>query len=124
MNHRLYFGLISTLLGLALSSEAAEPALQLSSSTELPGISGDLDHLAIDTEGQRLFLAAEDNGTLRVIDLKSGKLARTIKGFDTPHSILYLPASQELYITDGSKSVQVLDSKTFAVKKTIATTPG
>jgi DNA-binding beta-propeller fold protein YncE len=98
--------------------------LQLISSTDLPGISGDLDHLAIDTAGQRLFVAAEDNGTLRVIDLKSGKLERTVKGFQTPHSILYLPAARELYVTDGSKSVQVLNSATFTVKRTIATTPG
>jgi len=98
--------------------------LNLLQTTELPGIEGDLDHLAIDTAGQRLFVAAEDNGTLRVIDLKTGKLARTVKGFKTPHSILYLPDQAELYITDGTKAVQVLDSNSFAVKRTIPTTPG
>lgn len=117
--------LLLSLVGIGLAAGAsASPVLQLVSSTGLPEISGDLDHLAIDTAGQRLFLAAEDNGTLRVIDLKSGKLARTVKGFHTPHSILYLPAVRELYVTDGSKSVQVLDSTTFAVKRTIDTTPG
>jgi DNA-binding beta-propeller fold protein YncE len=98
--------------------------LDLVRTTELPGIEGDLDHLAIDTAGQRLFVAAEDNGTVRVIDLKTGTLQRTVKGFKTPHSILYLPDQSELYITDGSKAVQVLDSKTFAVKRSIPTTPG
>src|SRR6202030_2610861 len=38
--------------------------------------------------------------------------------------ILYRPEASELYITDGSKAVQVLDAKTFTVKKTIPTTPG
>jgi DNA-binding beta-propeller fold protein YncE len=122
MNHGLLFSL--SLMFLATSGYGATPALQLASSTDLPDISGDLDHLAIDTAGQRLFLAAEDNGTLRVIDLKSGKLERTVKGFHTPHSILYLPDARELYVTDGSKSVQVLDSKTYTVKKAIGTTPG
>jgi DNA-binding beta-propeller fold protein YncE len=111
-------------LGISATAYSATPAFQLVSSTDLPGISGDLDHLAIDTAGQRLFIAAEDNGTLRVIDLKSGKLERTVKGFLTPHSLLYLPDAHELYVTDGSKSVQVLDSETFAVKRTVATTPG
>jgi DNA-binding beta-propeller fold protein YncE len=111
-------------IGLAAAGHSANPVLRLVSSIDLPGISGDLDHLAIDTAGQRLFVAAEDNGTLRVIDLKSGKLEQTVKGFNTPHSILYLPAARELYVTDGSKSVQVLDSATFTVKRTIATTPG
>ncbi len=113
-------------MGLALL--AAQPGkaaiLELLQTTDLPGIEGDLDHLAVDSAGQRLFVAAEDNGTLRVIDLKTGKLQRTVKGFMNPHSILYLPEQLELYITDGSKAVQVLDSNTFAVKKTIATTAG
>src|SRR5580693_3876810 len=103
-------------LALAVCAQGSTGAiLSLVHTTELPGIEGDLDHLAIDTAGQRLFVTAEDNGTLRVIDLKTGKLERTIKGFKTPHSILYLPDQSELYITDGSKAVQVLDSNTFAV---------
>ena len=120
------FRFVLSLCWIALSAAAssASPALQLVSTTSLPGISGDLDHLAIDTAGLRLFLAAEDNGTLRVIDLKTGKLERTVKGFSAPHSILYLPGAKELYVTDGSKSVQVLDSETFTVKRTVPTTPG
>src|SRR5579864_5553462 len=111
-------------LGLCSAAFGAGETLSLIMATDLPGIEGDLDHLAIDTAGQRLFVAAEDNGTLRVIDLKTGKLERTVKGFKNPHSILYLPDQSELYVTDGSKAVLVLDSKTFSVKKTIPTTPG
>jgi DNA-binding beta-propeller fold protein YncE len=119
------FLLAASLLLLPASAQSPpKPALELLGATDIPGISGDLDHLALDPGGQRLFLAAEDNGTLRVIDLKSGKLERTLKGFNTPHSILYLPAAGELYVTDGSKAVQVLDSTTFAVKRTVPTTPG
>ncbi len=109
---------------LVASYNAYSATLKLVGTTDLPDISGDVDHLAIDTAGERLFLAAEDNGTLRVIDLKTGKLERTVKGFNTPHSILYLPDAKELYVTDGSKAVQVLDSETFQVKRSIATTPG
>src|SRR5579863_5545151 len=73
------------LLGLGVSlcaaTNAPAPILSLVQTTELPGIEGDLDHLAIDTAGQRLFVCAEDNGTLRIIDLKTGKLVRTVKGF-------------------------------------------
>ena len=114
--------LLSALLGNAAS--AFPSILQLIGTTELPDVSGDMDHLAIDTGGQRLFVCAEDNGTVRVIDLKTRKVLRTLKGFDTPHSILFLPDQKELYITDGSKEVKVLDSDSFQVKKTIATTPG
>lgn len=123
MKRRNKIGL--ALLALVASARFGTAAvLDLVRTTELPGIEGDLDHLAIDTAGQRLFVCAEDNGTLRVIDLKTGKLLRTVKGFKTPHSILYLPGQSELYLADGSNAVQVLDSNTFAVKKTIPTMPG
>src|SRR5579862_3598733 len=113
---------IGLTLTIALSSAGA--ILSLVRTTDLPGIEGDLDHLAIDTAGQRLFVAAEDDRSLRVIDLATGKLVRTVKGLKNPHSILYLPDQGELYVTDGSRNVQVLDSNTFGVKKTIATMPG
>jgi DNA-binding beta-propeller fold protein YncE len=109
---------------LLFAAGAPTSSLELMARTDLPGISGDVDHMAIDTAGQRLFLAAEDNGTLRVIDLRTHKLQRTVKGFHVPHSILYLPEANELYVTDGSKAIQVLDGKTFQVTKTIPTTPG
>jgi DNA-binding beta-propeller fold protein YncE len=123
---RWLFATTLAVIGVALAAEtgAGKFPLELVRTTELPGISGDLDHLAIDTAGGRLFLAAEDNGTLRVVNLNTGQLERTVKGFKTPHSILYLPESKELYITDGSKAVQVLDSDTFQVKKTVETMPG
>lgn len=114
----------AVVLGLCAVPGWAGATLELINTTNLPGIEGDLDHLAIDTAGQRLFVTAEDNGTLRVIDLKTGKLGRTVTGLKTPHSILYLPDQSELYVTDGSKAVQVLDSNSFAVKRIIPTTPG
>ncbi|MBV9406559.1 MAG: YncE family protein [Acidobacteriaceae bacterium] len=112
------------LLAAASVALASPNALQLVGVTDLPDISGDMDHLAIDSAGERLFVCAEDNGTVRIIDLKTRKLMRTLKGFETPHSILFLPDQKELYITDGSKEVKVLDSDTFQVKKTIPTMPG
>lgn len=123
MKRSLYTA-IGLAVALCYSQIGTAAILELVRTTELPGIEGDLDHLAVDSAGQRLFICAEDNGTVRVIDLKTGKLERTVKGFKTPHSILYLPDQSELYVTDGSKAVQVLDSNTYAVKGAIATTPG
>ena len=50
-------------------------ALQLIGRTELPGYSGDFDHFTADVKGNRLFLAAEDHGTLEV--LQAVRPART-----------------------------------------------
>jgi len=123
MKRFVFLALCVTTLGVP-AAFASSPVLKLIGTTELPDVSGDMDHLAIDTAGQRLFVCAEDNGTVRVIDLKTRKVLRTLKGFDTPHSILFVPEQKELYITDGSKGVKVLDSDSFQVRKTISTTPG
>ena len=39
-----------------------------------PASKATLTTQALDVAGQKIFVAAEDNGTLRVIDLKTGKL--------------------------------------------------
>ena len=92
-----------TLAVLCVTCAAASDStlLRLVATVDLPKYSGDFDHFAADVNGNRLFLAAEDHGTLEVFDLKSTRWLRTIRGFEVPHSILYLPASQKLLVTDG-----------------------
>jgi DNA-binding beta-propeller fold protein YncE len=110
------------LAGFLAAAGNRNSSLKLVVKTDLPGISGGVDHLAIDPAGQPLLLAAEDNGTWHVIDLKTYKLARTVKGFRTPRSILCLAEASELYAANPSKAVQVLDANTFQVKKSIPAT--
>src|SRR5437588_9802199 len=99
--------------------------LRLVNSVALPKYSGDFDHFAADVNGNRLFLAAEDHGTLEVFDLKSTRWLRTIRGFEVPHSILYLPASQKLLVTDGGESMsKVLNGPDFQLLKKVPLIPG
>ena len=99
--------------------------LKLVSSVDLPQYSGDFDHFAADVNGNRLFLAAEDHGTLEVFDLKSTKWLQTVKGFDVPHSILYFPSSQKLFVTDGGDSMsKVLSADDLRILKKVELVPG
>lgn len=110
------------LLGTSLLAIAAEP-LQLSGRTELAGYTGDFDHFEYDLKGQRLWLAAEDHGTLDVFDLKTLRMQKSVKGVvDTPHGILYLPEKNRLIVTDtgGDAMVtKVIDATTHKVTGTI-----
>ena len=71
----------------AIPARAATEALRLAGRTELPGYTGDFDHFEYDLPSGRLWLAAEDHGTLDLFDLKTGALRKTFRGlhrWDTP----------------------------------------
>lgn len=104
------------------TSKAA--VLMLEGRTELPGYSGDFDHFAVDLPGGRLFLAAEDHGTLEVFDLRTGKHLKSVRGFETPHSIFPVTQTHKLLITDGSETIKLLDDQTLAPAGTIKLHPG
>jgi sugar lactone lactonase YvrE len=93
--------------------------------TDLVGYSGDFDHFAVDGAGNRLFLAAEDHGTLEVFNLKSGAHKKTVKGVEVPHSILFLADVNRLIVTDSAKSMtKTFDATTYKPTGTIPLVPG
>jgi DNA-binding beta-propeller fold protein YncE len=104
----------------AASPEAAAP-LRLIKTVDLPGVEGDFDHFAVDLKGNRLFLAAEEHHTVEVFDLQTAKPVHSIGGLDTPHSILYAPDVNRIFIVDGGKggSCEILDGTSYKHIKSI-----
>src|ERR1700730_15894481 len=93
------------LLAFKLQSQVEQP-LKLIQSIPLPGLhDGDLDHFALDTAGHRLFLTAEDNSAVEVIDLRTHKVVQTIKGPKEPHSMAYRADLKELFVVDGDEEI-------------------
>jgi hypothetical protein len=71
-------------------------------SIPLPGLhDGDFDQFAADLEGHRLFVAAEENSAVEVIDLRTNKLIHTISDLKAPHSMVYRPDLKKLFVADG-----------------------
>jgi len=119
---RFYLGLLGyvVLIGwlAAISASAAEVAapLKLEGSIPLSGFTGDFDHFAVDEKGGRVFLAGEDHKTVEVFDLKTGRRLKSITGFGTPHSIIYLAETDRILVTDGDKGVlQILRGSDYTV---------
>ena len=108
----------------APAAPAGDEVLVLRGRTELPGYTGDFDHLMADPASNRLFMAAEDHGTVEVFDLKSGKHLRTLKGFENPHSLLMIPGRHQILVTDGSATVKLLNDRTLARVGEIKLHPG
>lgn len=109
-------------MGLAPHNESR--LLQLIQTTTVPGVKGDFDHFAVNEKGNRLFLTAEEHHSVEVFELSTGKFLRSVGGFDTPHSILYVPASNRLFVIDGGAGAcKIVDGDTYAVLDTIKIAP-
>ena len=90
--------------------------LTLARAVALPNVKGRIDHLSVDLKGQRLFVAAVDNHTLEVIDLKSGRQVRTISGLAEPQGVFYDAATNRMFVATGLDGrVTVFDAATFKV---------
>jgi WD40 repeat protein len=102
-----------TLALCALTVKAQEKLpLKLIATIPMPGFTGDFDHFALDLNGNRLFLASEDQKTVEVFDLRTGERIHSIKGFGQPLTMAYLAESNRLIVTDGgdTDAVELVES--------------
>jgi YVTN family beta-propeller protein len=112
------------LTGLAIfavkTSAQEKLPLKLVVTTPMPGFTGDFDHFGLDLKGNRLFLAAEDQKTVEVFDLRTGKRIHSIEGFGHPLTMAYLPESGRLLVTNGdSDDVALVDCKEYKILNTL-----
>jgi YVTN family beta-propeller protein len=111
-------GLLSLLLLCLAFGCAAQKhetsALHQVGKTQLPGVEGRIDHLVIDAKDKRLFVAALENNTIEVIDLRTNKRVAEIRGLQEPQGVAYLPETGRLVITNGGgASVGIYDGRTL-----------
>lgn len=104
----------------------AEPAppLQLVQTIPLPGVQGRLDHLAVDLDQQRLFVAAVGNGSVEVIALRPGRVLQSITGMKDTQDVLFLGgAVNKLYVTSLDGTLRIYQGETFRMVQAIKLEP-
>src|ERR1700738_3744427 len=123
MNARLYL----LALGLLLGSFAAQarPPFTLVQTIEMPEVPAGpyTDHMALDVDGRRLFTTPQANKAVDALDLATGKVLRTIRGFGNPHAILYRGDRHRLFVTDGDGALKIFDSPSYRPVKSIKLEP-
>jgi len=110
-------------LALVLPSAQADDVapLTLAGTIALPDVEGRIDHLAIDLQGERLFVAALGNSTVEVVDLRAGVRTQTLKGFDEPQGMVFLETLNRLAVTNGGRGTcELRDGQTLARLAAIA----
>ncbi len=126
-----FFAILVTLfavVGLAQAQQSASQQLpmmhmagilRLVETIPLPG-DGYMDHLAADVKGQRLFISGEAAKSLITVDLRAGKVIHETKGLSAmPKKPVYLPESNEVWVTLTDSSVVAISGATYEVTKTV-----
>src|SRR5580658_4874722 len=85
---------------------------------------GYMDHLTYDLKSQHLFLSAENNQEIVVVDMKAGKVIHVTKVGGNPRKPFFDQGSNELWVDLGDNTVVAVNGTTFEVEKTIELTGG
>lgn len=84
------------------------------------------DRFALDAKGGRLFAVAENDGTVEVYAIPSGKFLHSLGGFGMSHNVVYRADVNRIYATDGNHTagfLRIFDGTTYQPLKTIKLLP-
>jgi hypothetical protein len=101
--------------GLAIETSAQEKqTLRLVQTIPPPDIKGRLDHMGVDVEKKRLFVATVDNNTLEIVDLSAGKVIKSLTGFKDTQDALFLGGEfNKRYVSSLDGHVRIFQGETF-----------
>ena len=115
------FAAAATLAVLWCSPPAPAEELELVQTIQLKGKAGNLDHLAVDVKGNRLFLANKANDTLDIVDLKTGKLIAQKEKQTAIQGVAYSPELKRIYVGLGTNGLcNIFDSEKYTLLKTVS----
>jgi len=82
--------------------------------TRMVGVQNHFDHLTPDLKNNRLFIVPEDNKSIEVYNIRTGKLIHSIKGIGVGHSVVYRADIDRIFVTDGSDGdVKMFNGTTY-----------
>jgi DNA-binding beta-propeller fold protein YncE len=116
---RRVIGVLATILfGLLPTLAAQAPSLELVKTIKLNGPAGKrLDHMALDAKRDHLFVANSANNSLDTIDLKQGKVLKSISGQEGIQGVVYVPESDRVFAALGSGLCNIFDGESFKLLK-------
>ncbi|MBV9864227.1 MAG: YncE family protein [Abitibacteriaceae bacterium] len=92
--------------------------LRLVQTIPLLDVEGRIDHLAVDVQGQRLFVAALGNNSLEVVDLRAGQRVHSIPNLQEPQGVAFVPSLNRIFVANGqSGTCDIFDGKSFNLIK-------
>ncbi len=123
MASRCFLGFGSALVALvapALAGTEAAALLRREKTITLDDVKGRIDHLSLDPQHRRLYVAALGNDTVEVVDLATGARVQTVRGLAEPQGVLVVPERDRLFVAnrrDGT--LRVLDATRLTTLATV-----
>ncbi|MGB0013546.1 MAG: WD40 repeat domain-containing protein [Candidatus Sulfotelmatobacter sp.] len=111
--------IVLSLFGWSAAAGQSPTPLSLEAQIPMPDVKGRIDHLSVDVRGQRLFVAAVENHSVEIVDLKSGKDVHTLTDLAEPQGVFYEPSTNRLFVACGDGVTKIFDGTTFEVLKTV-----
>jgi hypothetical protein len=75
--------------------------LRLVQKISMPNVEKRIDHMALDLEHKRLYVAALGNHTLEVCDLVQGRVVQSLAGLEEPQGVAFDPGTGRLFVSTG-----------------------
>jgi len=106
---------------LLIQPPSGQPPLKLIQTIDLPHVEGRIDHLALDSTGQKLFVAALGNNTVEVVDVEKGSHIRSLPGFREPQGIAGIPDAALMAVANGEgEGIQTISANDYRTGKAIS----
>jgi DNA-binding beta-propeller fold protein YncE len=109
----LQYACLAILLAISQANGASPEPLTLVKIIPLKGVAGKLDHLAVDSKGERLYVANKTNNTLDVVDLANGKLIRQVSDQGKVSGVAYSADLNLVYVGNGAGTCNAFDRQDF-----------
>jgi DNA-binding beta-propeller fold protein YncE len=83
------------------SAQSNDASLRIEAKISLGEVRGRIDHMAVDTDRRRLFVAELGNNTIGIVDIGQGKLLQVLTGQKEPQGVGYLQSTDTLFVANG-----------------------
>jgi hypothetical protein len=83
------------------AAQSSDALMQLEGKIPLGAVAGRIDHMAIDLDRHRLFVAELGNDSVGVVDLDARKVVHRLSGLKEPQGLAYLASSDTLFVANG-----------------------
>ena len=84
----------------SFASKGVQP-LVFERAIALPGVTGRIDHMDLDVQGARLFVAALSSNAVEVVDLVAGKRTVELRPFRKPQGVRFVASIKRLFVANG-----------------------